>query len=110
MTSRQSGIPSEINEITLDFIDSGCTSLYSFDSVDQCIPDTSDVDMTEQIMTVKDVAKYLKVNERTIYRMATDGRIPAFRVGTSWRFKLCDIDEWIESERNSAVLPMYKKN
>lgn len=66
--------------------------------------------MTDQIMTVKDVANFLKVNERTIYRMATEGRIPAFRVGTSWRFKLCEIDQWIESERNCAQQQIHNKN
>lgn len=39
--------------------------------------------MSEQIMTVKDVASYLKLNERTVYRMATAGKIPAFKVGIS---------------------------
>jgi excisionase family DNA binding protein len=43
--------------------------------------------MTDQVLTVKEVADFLKVNERTVYRMATTGRIPAFKVGTSWRFK-----------------------
>lgn len=57
--------------------------------------------MSEQIMTVKDVASYLKLNERTIYRMATSAKIPAFKVGTSWRFKREDIEKWIEDQKNS---------
>jgi excisionase family DNA binding protein len=56
--------------------------------------------MSEQIMTVKDVASYLKLNERTVYRMATSAKIPAFKVGTSWRFKREDIEEWIEEQKN----------
>lgn len=56
--------------------------------------------MSEQIMTVKDVASYLKLNERTIYRMATSAKIPAFKVGTSWRFKREDIEKWIEEQKN----------
>ncbi len=51
-------------------------------------------------MTVKDVASYLKLNERTVYRMATSSKIPAFKVGTSWRFKREDIESWIEEQRN----------
>jgi len=66
--------------------------------------------MTDQIMTVKEVATYLKVNDRTIYRMAMSGKIPAFRVGASWRFKSCEIDAWIESEHNSMQQPILKKN
>jgi len=64
--------------------------------------------MTDQIMTVKEVADYLKVNDRTIYRMAAAGKIPAFKVGASWRFKSKEINEWIESERNSAFEPILK--
>lgn len=56
--------------------------------------------MSEQIMTVKDIASYLKLNERTVYRMATSAKIPAFKVGTSWRFKREDIEKWIEEQKN----------
>ncbi|ELY2787821.1 methylation-associated defense system helix-turn-helix domain-containing protein MAD1 [Cronobacter sakazakii] len=56
--------------------------------------------MSEQIMTVKDVASYLKLNERTVYRMATSAKIPAFKVGTSWRFKREDIEKWIVEQKN----------
>lgn len=56
--------------------------------------------MADQIMTVKDVAAYLKLNERTVYRMATSAKIPAFRVGASWRFKRADIEKWIEAHKN----------
>lgn len=56
--------------------------------------------MSEQIMTVKDVASYLKLNERTVYRMATAAKIPAFKVGTSWRFKREDLEKWIEEQKN----------
>lgn len=56
--------------------------------------------MGDQIMTVKDVASYLKLNERTIYRMATAAKMPAFKVGTSWRFRKDKIDSWIEQQHN----------
>ena len=53
--------------------------------------------MEHDVLTVKEVADYLKVNERTIYRMAANGKIPAFKVGNSWRFKRIDIENWIEA-------------
>lgn len=56
--------------------------------------------MSEQIMTVKDVASYLKLNERTVYRMTTAAKIPAFKVGNSWRFKKEEIDTWIAQQHN----------
>lgn len=65
--------------------------------------------MIEQIMTVKEVAEFLKVNERTIYRMATSGKIPAFKVGASWRFRSSEITDWIEAESNSAQRPIEQQ-
>lgn len=56
--------------------------------------------MSEQILTVKQVADYLRVNERTVYRMATAGKIPAFKVGASWRFKQTEIELWIKDQHN----------
>ena len=38
---------------------------------------------------------YLKVTERTIYRLAAAESIPAFKVGGSWRFRRGDLDQWI---------------
>ena len=51
-----------------------------------------------EILTIKQVAEYLKVTERTIYRLAAAKKIPAFKVGGSWRFSLADIDSWIKRQ------------
>ena len=50
------------------------------------------------ILMIKDVAEYLKVTERTIYRLAAAKKIPAFKVGGSWRFSKADIDGWIKKQ------------
>jgi excisionase family DNA binding protein len=50
------------------------------------------------IMTIGEVADYLKVTERTIYRLAGAKQIPAFKVGGSWRFSKADIDGWIKRQ------------
>ena len=55
------------------------------------------------IMTIGEVADYLKVTERTIYRLAGAKQIPAFKVGGSWRFSKKDIDSWIS--RQSTTPP-----
>ncbi len=52
----------------------------------------------EDILTVKEVADYLKVTERTLYRLAQKGKIPAFKVGGSWRFRRDDLDHWIRDQ------------
>jgi len=48
-----------------------------------------------QIMTTKELAKYLKLHEITICKYATEGRIPAIRIGRVWRFDKDAIDKWI---------------
>lgn len=53
--------------------------------------------MTDQILTIKEVAAYLKVHERTVYRLASKGEIPAFKVANSWRFKEEEIQSWIKT-------------
>jgi len=54
------------------------------------------------IMTIGEVADYLKVTERTIYRLAGAKKIPSFKVGGSWRFSRMDIDEWIRRQSMEA--------
>ncbi len=51
--------------------------------------------MDSDIMTMKEVADYLKLNEKTAYRLTADGKLPAFKVGGSWRFRKSEIDRWI---------------
>jgi len=57
--------------------------------------------MDGEILTLDEVATYLKVAKRTLYRLAQDGKLPAFKVGGSWRFKRDAIDAWIQ-ERMAA--------
>jgi len=55
--------------------------------------------MTDEILTLKEVAKYLKLAEKTAYKLAADGKLPGFKVGGSWRFKAGDIEQWIEEQK-----------
>lgn len=52
----------------------------------------------ETVMTVKEVADYLRVNQRTVYRLAVERKMPGFKVGATWRFKRVDIDGWIAAQ------------
>jgi len=58
---------------------------------------------TDSVMTVKEVADYLRVNQRTVYRLAGDRKLPGFKVGTTWRFKRADIDRWIDAQATSGL-------
>jgi len=57
--------------------------------------------MTDQIFTIKEVAAYLKLTEKTAYRLAAEKKLPGFKVGGSWRFKLCDLEAWIEEQKKA---------
>jgi excisionase family DNA binding protein len=67
---------------------------------DHALVDTS-------VLTVHDVAHYLRLSEAKVYRMAREGSVPAFRIGKSWRFRRDVIDEWTrrETARPAAPLP-----
>ncbi|WP_018416238.1 methylation-associated defense system helix-turn-helix domain-containing protein MAD1 [Teredinibacter turnerae] len=58
--------------------------------------------MNDQILTLKEVAAYLKLAEKTAYKLAAAGKLPGFKVGGSWRFKREDIDRWIEEQKKRA--------
>jgi excisionase family DNA binding protein len=58
---------------------------------------TSNAD--EEILTLKQVADFLKVTERTIYRLAAGKKIPAFKVGGIWRFSRAELDQWIQRQQ-----------
>jgi PTS system nitrogen regulatory IIA component len=57
--------------------------------------------MEEDILTIEEVAKYLRVSERTVYDWAQKGEIPAGKIGTVWRFRKSEIERWV-SERLSG--------
>lgn len=52
--------------------------------------------MRENILTIREVADLLKINEKTVYKLAADAKIPGFKVGGSWRFDRATITKWIE--------------
>jgi PTS system nitrogen regulatory IIA component len=51
--------------------------------------------MDDDILTIEEVAKYLRVSERTVYDWAQKGDIPSGKIGTVWRFKKSDIETWV---------------
>lgn len=51
----------------------------------------------EEIMTLEEVAKYLKLKPQTIYTWAQSGKIPAAKLGKEWRFRKSVIDKWFNT-------------
>jgi PTS system nitrogen regulatory IIA component len=58
----------------------------------------------EDILTIEEVAKYLRVSERTVYDWAQKGEIPAGKIGTVWRFKKSEIEEWVNDRLSGNKL------
>ena len=53
------------------------------------------------IITAKEVARYLKLTKSTIYKLASTGQLPGFKIGNSWRFDMNEILELIKEAKNS---------
>lgn len=54
----------------------------------------------EKLMTLREVAGYLRLSKDTVYRMASTGKLPASKVGSQWRFRKTDVDLWLERNKN----------
>ncbi len=57
-----------------------------------------------EILTLDEVAAYLKAGKRTVYRFAASGKLPAFKLGGTWRFRRSDLDSWIAANLNNKSL------
>ena len=58
--------------------------------------------MEDDILTIEEVAKYLRVSERTVYDWAQKGEIPSGKIGTVWRFKKSEIEKWVNDRLSSG--------
>ena len=57
-----------------------------------------------ELMSLPEVASYLGMAERTIYMWAQNGKLPAFKLGASWRFRKSEIDAWLETQRTGPEM------
>src|SRR5437868_3338452 len=71
--------------------------------------------MMREVMDVRQAAEYLGISGDTLYRYASEGFIPAFKLGNRWRFKRSLLDAWMvkmsnpKAQTNLQVLPKQKK-
>lgn len=56
-----------------------------------------------EVMDIRQAASYLGISADSLYRYASEGVVPAFKLGNRWRFKRDLLDRWME--RESGVLP-----
>jgi PTS system nitrogen regulatory IIA component len=62
--------------------------------------------MNHEIMTIEEVATYLRVSERTVYDWAQKGQLPGGKLGTTWRFKRSDIESWVNRQLGAPTTPV----
>ena len=57
------------------------------------------------VLTIKEIAEILKLAEKTVYSMAQDGELPAFKVRGQWRMRRVDFEGWMTIQANKASGP-----
>jgi nitrogen PTS system EIIA component len=61
--------------------------------------------MNHEIMTIEEVAEYLRVSERTVYDWAQKGQLPGGKLGTTWRFKRSEVESWVNRQLGASGVP-----
>jgi len=56
----------------------------------------------DEVMTVRDVARYLRISETKVYRMAQEGGLPCMKIGRAWRFQRELLEQWMREESGRA--------
>lgn len=59
--------------------------------------------MQSDVMTIKELSEYLKLKEKTAYKLVADGKIPGFKVGGAWRFRKSEIERWISQQEHASA-------
>lgn len=57
----------------------------------------------DEVLTIKEVAALLKLAEKTVYSMAQQGEIPAFKVRGQWRIRRSELDRWMDKQPRGGV-------
>ena len=60
-----------------------------------------EIKVQDDILTIEEVARYLRVSDRTVYDWAQKGEIPAGKIGTVWRFKKSEVENWVNARLSS---------
>ena len=63
----------------------------------------NDAQDDREVMTIKDVAQYLRISEAKVYELARTGSIPALRIGKSWRFQKDLLKQWVRKSAEANI-------
>jgi excisionase family DNA binding protein len=64
--------------------------------------------IVREVLDIRQAADYLGISGDTLYRYASEGFVPAFRLGNRWRFKRSLLDSWMERQSSAAEQPVIK--
>lgn len=67
------------------------------------------MEKSKEIMTAREVAEYLKLHPLTVHKYAREGKIPAFKIGSDWRFHKKYIDRWIRQKLSLSLQSRNRK-
>jgi excisionase family DNA binding protein len=70
----------------------------------------NDSHMVESLLTVKQVADYLKIDKFTVYRLIVQGKLPAYKVGGQWRLNRKMLERWLRQNLNVGQQPPEQKH
>jgi len=57
----------------------------------------------DELLTLGELAEYLKISKHTLYKMVEKGKLPALKIANQWRFKKEDINKWVEKQRKTNL-------
>jgi len=63
-----------------------------------------------EIMDIRQAAEYLGISPDSLYKYASEGVIPAFKLGNRWRFKRSLLESWIERQSSPTLVPAREKS
>ncbi len=66
-------------------------------------------DEIREVMDIRIASDYLGISPDTLYKYASDGFIPAFKLGNRWRFKRSRLDEWMDQQSSRGAQPRWEQ-
>ena len=58
-----------------------------------------------EVMDIRQASDYLGISADTLYKYASEGFIPAFKLGNRWRFKKSRLDDWMDQQSSASMVP-----
>lgn len=62
-----------------------------------------------EVMDIRQASDYLGISSDTLYKYASEGFVPAFKLGNRWRFKKSRLDDWMDQQSSASLVQQYPK-